>query len=408
MNPNTTLPLFKELYAEHWKYVVRVLPNYGIHNNDRSDLAQKVWTTVYLSRDNYNPEEHKTPKAWVTGIARRLAANHHRTQTVRMEVPTFDVGETTAAPMLNPEEMALLRTVTQAIRDEDRREAFLLQRRNGLSIAEIAAVQEVSEDTVKWRLRMANKDLNAEDDDKKVGAFLGFGSLDALTEALQPGPIADEVGEHLWKQIEEKIREIEADPNSPAASIPDPSAPTRSSVSGQVTRGTLAALIGGSLAVGAIIFVLWRVIQVERNLRSVAVEIRAADTLPTATESSLPAVVDTSRKPTIEKKLAIPKSTAKVGAADESEDIASRSGWMLAAMRRAYVAGHFSDILMLATEHKRRFRDGEGAVERERLRILALRHLHRTNEAERLASAAVQKHPTHRAVFDRAKKQSVR
>ena len=114
---------------------------------------------------------------------------------------------------MNPEQATILRDLHRMIPNDEQREALLLQVRHGLSIAEIAAVQEVSESAVGWRLSMARKALMDDDDEKKSRAFLGFGSLAALAEALKPRPIPPEVGERQWQQIAERIRQEEAAPS---------------------------------------------------------------------------------------------------------------------------------------------------------------------------------------------------
>jgi len=154
-----------------------------------------------------------------------------------------------------------LQTVNHAIWKEERREALVLQIRHGLSIAEIAGAPEVSEDAVEWRLHMAKEDLKADDDEKKSRAFLGYGSLEALAEALRPEPIPEERGVELWKRITEQIRQQQGDatdgtgPSSsfPPAAVALATAPTLAPAAVLTfTTAKLAAIIAATFVGGAV------------------------------------------------------------------------------------------------------------------------------------------------------------
>src|SRR5262245_30673107 len=73
-------PLTPEaLYRERWRYVLRVLPGFGIWGKaDIWDVAQTVWLTVHQRIESYDPAIYKTPRAWLTGIAWRCALRHRR------------------------------------------------------------------------------------------------------------------------------------------------------------------------------------------------------------------------------------------------------------------------------------------------------------------------------------------
>ncbi len=181
-----------DLYRAHWRHVRRLLPRYGIFGADADDVAQEVWLTVERRLPTYDAGQHKSQIAWITGIVRRCAANHRRAThdgETSMEEPV-------AAPGLWPSRRQILYDLIRWLPSDEQREALLLQVLEGFSVAEIAAVQNAPVKTVEWRLRMAKERLKGQPwtARTRAGAYLGFGSLEALAEALRPKPIPDEVG----------------------------------------------------------------------------------------------------------------------------------------------------------------------------------------------------------------------
>ena len=399
-----------DLYAEHWRYVLALLPSYRIWTQDAEDVAQTVWMHVHRRRGSYDPQKHATRRAWITGFVDRCATNHHRTQRRRGLIPIEDPGALLLAPDLNPEQAAILQDLHRLIPNDDQRVALLLQVLHGLSIAEIAAVQEVTESAVEWRLSMARKNLEDGDDEKKRGgAFLGFGSLEALAEALKPKPIPDEVGEAQWKRIAERIRQEEASPSNedapnsgedaapgdteppPSSSPPAAALPAMTSTAGPavVTLGTakLAGLVALALVLGSGGLLARGTARHEQAMAttdagSVSSAAPSTSTRPAAS-SSTPA---TSAAP----------STSTPATSSEQESL-----HVLAQMRDAMIGRRFSAVLALAEQHARRF--GVTHIRaREALRIEALRQTGRPDDAEQHARAVVMAHPEHRRALERA------
>jgi RNA polymerase sigma factor (sigma-70 family) len=421
------------LYREEWRYVLRLLPSYGVWDREAArDVAQTVWLTVVGRVASYDVATHKTPRAWLTGVVKRCAASHRREQRQRaVVVLDEEAGRRLPAPGLDPEEAALLRTLTRAIRDEHRREAIVLQLRHGLSVEEIAAVQEVSEDVIERRLHMARKELKSEGEEKKRGAFLGFGSLEALAEALRPKtPIPDEEGERLWERISERLRQPEPgrasdedrSPPEPSPSLPAP-APVPALPSARppngwpaLTKGMLAVLLAGAFAggagTGAGSVLAWQAYGARRDAREQGIElpsrapgiaaepsISAVMTGPgaaPASSSSSSATGVASRPALIRTATAAQAS----GARSLRGDVAA-SHRLVLRMRSAATAGDFPLVLALVEQHARRFPE-EHVSEREASRIDALRALGRGGEAEQHARSTSAEHPEHRGAMERA------
>ena len=432
----------EELYAEHWRYVLALLLGYGIPAQDAEDVAQAVWMNVHRRRSSYDAPTHKTPRAWIAGFALKCAANHRRTLRRRaLVLVQEDPDGLFAAVGLDPEQAAILRDLHRLIPNEDQRVALLLQVQHGLTVAEIAAVQEVTESAVEWRLHMARRDVK-NGDDKRRGAYLGFGSLEALAEALKPKPIPDEVGRRQWERIAERIRQEEASPSvpeteppaeplptepppaeplpieppspeplpiepppssfPPAAALPALASPT---VPALVSPGTakLAALLFFAFVSGAgagVAGVLaWQAHAAGRHGRVIP----TMDTAPLASAPSAPSsTAAASAAPSTSTRPSAPSSTAAASAAPTGtapNEEASRL--LLLRMREAMSGRHFSKVVALAEQHARRF--GTTHVgEREALRIEALRETGRTQDAEQHARAIITTHPEHRRAMERA------
>lgn len=446
------------LYDEHWRYLLRLLPSFGIWGRQAvCEVAQEVWLTVHRRVHSFDPAVHRTPRAWLTGITWRCAANYRRAWQRRNRLFSEDpeaVLGALAAPGLNPEEAALLRTLEQAVPDEDQRQAFLLQACHGLTVAEIAAVQGVSETRMERRLTMARKHLQGdgeEADEPKLGAFLGFGSLEALAEALRPKrPIPDEVGAELWQRIEERIRqqgngdahpddEPQSGPSSshpPVAAAPAPAPAGQGAATLALTKGTLAILLAGAFVTGNVTGAAWQASRAEDAPEVITLEIPrpfaarggaaaregapaaaagpalAASHDPVTPPAARPAArasLRTARSQTGTAAIlaagAMPSArasgTAAPPAARSSPGSAVASKLLILQMRRAADAGNDPLVLALADEHARRF-DARQAAERETERIRALRRLGRMAEAERRARDEAAASPERRGAMERA------
>jgi RNA polymerase sigma-70 factor, ECF subfamily len=110
---------------------------------DAADLVQQVFLRALSALAQYQPR--KGPfAAWLFGIARNLAATHHRrlrpTVTWDLVPEAFRVdGSDTEAEVLRREDLTRLRTLFYAL-DANRRELLVLRFVAGLTTPEIAVV----------------------------------------------------------------------------------------------------------------------------------------------------------------------------------------------------------------------------------------------------------------------------
>lgn len=125
------------------------------------DLTQEVWLRVLRSARGFEGRARFT--TWLFTLARSVCFDHHRSHQRRsarlpaIAEPQLETLEAEAAlPLERLADQELADHVLAAVSElpDAQREVFLL-REEGLSMQEIAEVQETSRDTVKSRMRYA-------------------------------------------------------------------------------------------------------------------------------------------------------------------------------------------------------------------------------------------------------------
>ena len=164
---------FDLVYARHkgpvYRYLLRHCGQAGI----AEELFQDVWTSVIRARAGYAPTAKFT--TWLYTLAHHRLIDHWRAQgrvgfvsiddedgdgrdqVESLPAPRNDQPETRAE--FNAIGARLLEALAQL--PAVQRDAFLLQQESGMSLAEIAALTGVGEETVKSRLRYATSRLRA-------------------------------------------------------------------------------------------------------------------------------------------------------------------------------------------------------------------------------------------------------
>jgi len=93
---------FGDFYQAHVDYVFRTLRRLGVRPGDVPDVAQEVFVVAWRKRSELDPE--RSERAWLFGVAFRLAAAERRRAWFRLTRP---IGQLEALdPRLSPEQAA--------------------------------------------------------------------------------------------------------------------------------------------------------------------------------------------------------------------------------------------------------------------------------------------------------------
>lgn len=149
---------FEALYRAHFGFVWRTVRRFGVADTAIEDVAQEVFLVAYRRAGAW--AEWSSPKAWLFGVARRVAADHRRSRDrhARKLAALPEV----AAPRAVDDQVddhVRLNAVAQAIAElsPDRRAVYTLAELEGLSGPEIAEALELELNTVYSKLRRARR-----------------------------------------------------------------------------------------------------------------------------------------------------------------------------------------------------------------------------------------------------------
>lgn len=152
-------PTFRQLYERHFDHVWHTLRRFGVADRELEDAAHDVFVIVHRKLGAFDPQ--RSARAWLSGIAWRVAADtrrraHHRREQLDARagierhdrLPTPDrVVEAREARMLVEDALETL--------DLDRRAVLVLCDIDGASGPEAAEALGVPLNTVYSRLRSA-------------------------------------------------------------------------------------------------------------------------------------------------------------------------------------------------------------------------------------------------------------
>jgi len=158
---------FRATYRAHYGLVWHTLVRFGVQASALEDAVQDVFVIAYRRRDE---RSGRSTKAWLYGIARRVAANHrrgnerreHRHERLRATVST-------ARPHGVHEAIHELDRYLSSLEPADR-ELFILSELEGMSGPEIAAARGRKVQTIYTRIRKLRHDLAADVDVERTKA----------------------------------------------------------------------------------------------------------------------------------------------------------------------------------------------------------------------------------------------
>lgn len=153
------------LYAAHFDHVWHTLRRLGVAERELEDAAHDVFVVVHRRHHELDPE--RPARAWLTGIAWRVAADTRRRAHHRREVLSERVGDERADGRMAADEMlaghearALVHAALDAL-DLDRRVVFVMHELDGEPGPVIAAALDLPLNTVYSRLRTARERFGA-------------------------------------------------------------------------------------------------------------------------------------------------------------------------------------------------------------------------------------------------------
>lgn len=155
--------LFATTYRESVGTVFRALRRLGIAESELEDVVQEVFVVVHAKLPQYDASRC-SPKTWVYGIARRVAANRRRRA---LRIARTEAQAPPPAPVTNPESVARQSQATRLVAQflerlpEPQRAVFELMEIEGMAAHEVAELVGTNRNTVYSRLRRARSAFEA-------------------------------------------------------------------------------------------------------------------------------------------------------------------------------------------------------------------------------------------------------
>ena len=134
--------------------VYKIAYRYVANPTDADDVFSETFLTYFKKERSFHDEEHR--KAWLIRVTINCAKDLLKSKAPWEELNEVIAGE--EAPSLCPEEHLDLHAAIQQLRLEYR-EAICLYYLEGLSVQDIAAVLDRSENTVKTHLARGREKL---------------------------------------------------------------------------------------------------------------------------------------------------------------------------------------------------------------------------------------------------------
>ncbi len=156
-----TADRLRGLVDQHFDVIWRALRRLGVEPGAVDDGAQQVFLVASRKLATIDPA---TERAYLLGIAVRVAADARRTQRRRREVPdSEDPPGERASPVPNPEDLVDQKRARELLDDvlaelpEELREVFVLFEIEGLVAPKIAEILGIPGGTVASRIRRARE-----------------------------------------------------------------------------------------------------------------------------------------------------------------------------------------------------------------------------------------------------------
>jgi RNA polymerase sigma-70 factor (ECF subfamily) len=150
---------FERFYAAHVGFVWRVLVRFGVDGEGTGDATQEVFVIAHRQFGAW--EDRASPRSWLYGVARRVAAHQHRAADRRARKHAALERPPSEDPRARLEGRSRLRQILAVIEAlaPERRAVYELAMIEELSPQEIAEALDCKLNTVYSRLRRARADV---------------------------------------------------------------------------------------------------------------------------------------------------------------------------------------------------------------------------------------------------------
>lgn len=158
-------PTFRRLYERHFDHVWHTLRRFGVAERELEDAAHDVFVVVHRKLGAYDPA--RSARAWLTGIAWRVAADTRRRVHNRRETLDARAGLDHPAALPSPDDLLAAREARDLVElalaelPLDQRAVLMLCDLDGATGPEAAAALDLPLNTVYSRLRTARARFGA-------------------------------------------------------------------------------------------------------------------------------------------------------------------------------------------------------------------------------------------------------
>ncbi len=150
-----------EAFEREFDYLIRTLQRLGVARDDTEDLAHEVFLVLYQSWEKY--DQTRPLRAYLFGIAFRVAANHLRKRRREVSHAVMEVGDLGPGPELLLEARQARSLVLNALEriPVGRRAVLVMHDIDKLPMGDIASSLSICRFTGYSRLRKARQEFAA-------------------------------------------------------------------------------------------------------------------------------------------------------------------------------------------------------------------------------------------------------
>jgi len=148
-----------EAFSGEFDYLMRSLRRLGVHRDDLEDVAHEIFLVLYKAWDKYDPS--RPFRAYLFGVAFRVACNHVRKRRKEVPYPYLEVSDTGDRPdqLIEAGQRRALVLKALARIPLSKRAVLIMHDIDGLEMSEIATALSIYRFTGYSRLHKARKDF---------------------------------------------------------------------------------------------------------------------------------------------------------------------------------------------------------------------------------------------------------